>query len=189
MAYRFTLDRDEQRELLGIARATVREFAANGTLLAVAESTNPHLTCGGGAFVTLNLDGRLRGCIGTQAEDRPLYRTVQEMAVAAASRDPRFSPVSAEEVEQLTIEVSVLGDRGPVSGVDDIEIGVHGLTISCRGRRGLLLPQVAEERHWTADEFLGNLCGKAGLPNDAWRDPEAVVERFTAQVFSESSIN
>src|SRR5678815_2828090 len=140
MAYDHSLSDDEKRELLRIARATLREFLHSGRI----PPGKPHkdtLLRMAGAFVTLHKEGDLRGCIGTVVETTPLYKTVQEMAVAAASRDPRFPPVREEELADLVIEISVLGGHQPVSAPADIEIGVHGLTIEHGGRRGLLLPQ------------------------------------------------
>jgi uncharacterized protein len=185
MAYDFVLGPDEKREILRIARATVSEFLCAGRI----PPGRPHrrsLLANAGAFVTLRTGEELRGCIGTQSEDAPLYRAVQEMAVAAATRDPRFPPLHPDEIDGVVIEVSVLGDRVVIRDAREIEIGVHGLTISCRGQRGLLLPQVASESGWSAEEFLSRVCGKAQLPGDAWRAPEATVERFTAQVFAET---
>jgi AmmeMemoRadiSam system protein A len=186
MPYRHTLTDEEKRELLRIARATLREYTRTGRI----PPGRPHrssLLAEAGAFVTLRVGGNLRGCIGTQAEDSPLYRTVQEMAVAAASRDPRFSPVTSEEVEDLTIEVSVLGGRERIDTAEQIEIGVHGIAVAHDGRRGLLLPQVASENEWDSETFLARACVKAGLPADHWRNPATEVERFTAQVFDETS--
>lgn len=186
MPYDFRLGADEKREILRIARATAVEFLRSGRV----PPGKPHrrsLLAEAGAFVTLRMtSGELRGCIGTQAEDSPLYRTVQDMAIAAATRDPRFPAVRLEELAAIVMEVSVLGERVRVRESSEIEIGVHGLTISCRAQRGLLLPQVARESGWTGEEFLRRVCSKAQLPDDAWQQPEAVVERFSAQVFDES---
>jgi AmmeMemoRadiSam system protein A len=185
MAYDFVLGPDEKREILRIARATLSEFLCAGRI----PPGRPHrrsLLAFAGTFVTLRSGDDLRGCIGTQAEDSPLYRAVQEMAVAAATRDPRFPPLRPDEIDSIVIEVSILGDRLVIRDAREIEIGVHGLAISCRGQRGLLLPQVASESGWSAEEFLSRVCGKAQLPTDAWRAPEATVERFTAQVFAET---
>jgi AmmeMemoRadiSam system protein A len=185
MAYDFVLGPDEKREILRIARATVSEFLCAGRI----PPGRPHrrsLLASAGAFVTLRTGEELRGCIGTQSEESPLYRAVQEMAVAAATRDPRFPPLRPDEIDLIVIEVSVLGDRTVIRDPREVEIGVHGLAISCRGQRGLLLPQVASESGWSAEEFLSRVCGKAQLPGDAWRAPEATVERFTAQVFAET---
>jgi AmmeMemoRadiSam system protein A len=184
VGYEFRLGPDEKRELLRIARATATEFLRSGRL----PPGRPHrrsLLTGAGAFVTLRrADGDLRGCIGTQSEDQPLFRTVQDMAIAAATRDPRFPPVAPDEIDALVVEISVLGDRVLMNDWREVEIGVHGLAIQAHGRRGLLLPQVASEAGWTAEEFLQRLCVKAGLPDDAWRS-DASIERFTAQVFDE----
>lgn len=186
MPYDFRLGPDEKREILRIARATAVEFLRSGRV----PPGKPHrrsLLAEGGAFVTLRLgSGELRGCIGTQQEDSPLYRTVQDMAIAAATRDPRFPAVQLEELERIVIEVSVLGERARIREAGGVEIGRHGLTIACRGQRGLLLPQVASEGGWSPEEFLRKVCSKAQLPEDAWQQPEAIVERFTAQVFDES---
>ena len=185
MSYEFRLGPDEKREILRIARATAVEFLRSGQI----PPGKPHrrsLLAEAGAFVTLRVkSGELRGCIGTQSEDSPLYRTVQDMAIAAATRDPRFPAVKLEELEHIVIEVSVLGERASIREAGEVEIGVHGLTIACRGQRGLLLPQVASEGSWTAEEFLRKVCSKAQLPEDAWQQVEATVERFTAQVFDE----
>ena len=185
MAYDFRLGPDEKREILRIARATAGEFLRSGRI----PPGKPHrrsLLAGGAAFVTLRLkSGELRGCVGTQSEEMPLYRTVQDMAAAAATRDPRFPPLTTEELDQVVVEVSVLGDYSPVRDPSEVDIGVHGLAISARGRRGLLLPQVAADSDWTAEEFLARLCRKADLPEDAWQQPDTAVERFTAQVFDE----
>jgi len=186
MSYDHILTDDEKRELLRIARATLREFLYSGRV----PPGKPHrasLVAEAGAFVTLHKRGELRGCIGTQQEDRPLYKVIQEMAVAAASRDPRFPPVGDAEMDDLSIEISVLGERRPLEDPTQIEVGKHGLVIAARGRRGLLLPQVAAERDWDAETFLAHVCQKAGLPEDTWRSEDAEVETFIAQVFSEKS--
>jgi uncharacterized protein len=185
MGYDFRLGPDEKREILRIARATAGEFLRSGRI----PPGKPHrrsLLAGGAAFVTLRLrSGELRGCVGTQSEEMPLYRTVQDMAAAAATRDPRFPALTAEELDTVVMEVSVLGEYAQVREPHEVEIGVHGLAVSSRGRRGLLLPQVADTSGWTAEEFLVRLCLKAELPEDAWRQLDTVVERFTAQVFDE----
>ncbi len=186
MSYDHVLDDDEKRELLRIARATLREFLFSGRI----PPGRPHRAClvtEAGAFVTLTRSGELRGCIGSQAEDMPLYKTIQEMAVAAASRDPRFDPVTEAELDELEIEISVLGERQRITEATELEVGRHGLFLRRGPRQGLLLPQVASENSWDAETFLAKLCGKAMLPDDAWRDPESVIETFTAQVFNETT--
>ena len=117
----------------------------------------------------------------------PLAEVVREMAGRAASRDPRFSPLSAAEAvrDDLIIEISVLSPTTALSCVlpHSVKIGDHGLVVSGRGRRGLLLPQVASDRGWSSQEFLDQTCVKAGLPPDSWRSTDVAVEVFTAEVF------
>ena len=186
MAFCHRLGDDEKQELLRLARATLLEFTATGTVPS-DEPRHQSLRDHAGAFVTLrSRDGQLRGCIGSQDESTPLYKTVQDMAIAAASRDPRFENVTEAELGDLVIEISVLGERGEVTGETDVTVGRHGLAIRCNGRRGLLLPQVAIEHGWSAAHFLERVCAKAGLPGDAWSSPDAQIQRFTAQVFGET---
>jgi AmmeMemoRadiSam system protein A len=113
----------------------------------------------------------------------PLGAAVVQMAAAAATRDPRFGPVQPEEVDELSVELSVLSPFEPVAGIGEVETGRHGLMIRGRGRSGLLLPQVATQLGWDAGEFLAATCRKAGLPDQAWADPDVTVERFEAEVF------
>lgn len=186
MEYAHVLADDEKRELLRIARATLREHAFSGRI----PPGKPHresLCAPAGVFVSLHEGTELRGCIGTVEAEKPLYRIVQEMAVAAASRDPRFSPVGEDEIEDIIVEISVLGAARPVRGPDDVRIGDDGLCIDLGDRRGLLLPQVATHAGWDAPTFLAKTCHKAGLPIDAWRDPAAKVIAFSAQVFSDTT--
>jgi uncharacterized protein len=177
------LDDNDRVELLRIARATLREYLATGFMPPGA----PHrqsLLQPRGAFVTLHVDGALRGCIGRVDADTPLYLAVEQLAVAAATRDPRFDPLRAEELSDTHIEVSVLSP--PVSGTpDEVELGRHGLIVTRGVRRGLLLPQVAVEHKLTREQFLDETCAKAGLPPGAWQQPETILELFTAEVFSE----
>ena len=182
-----TLTESDKRELLRIARATLREYLRSGRI----PPGKPHrqsMIADGAAFVTLRCDGALRGCIGTQHAVKPLYRAVQEMSVGAASRDPRFEPLTAAEFDRLVIEISILGERFPVTGPDDIVIGVHGLAVDVDGSSGLLLPQVAVENRLTASQFLERACEKAGAPPGAWRERGAAVEGFRAVVFDEAAL-
>jgi AmmeMemoRadiSam system protein A len=141
-----------------------------------------------GVFVTIKRRGELRGCLGTLADGCHLAEEVARCAANSASEDPRFAAVSADELPELHLEISVLGplERIDPEGTapDAFTIGVHGLVVEQGTRRGLLLPQVATEWGWTPQEFLRQTCLKAGLAPDAWRRG-ADVYRFAAEVFGE----
>jgi AmmeMemoRadiSam system protein A len=140
----------------------------------------------GAAFVTLRtLEGDLRGCIGELEARRPLAESVRSCAVGAALRDPRFGPVTAEELDHLRIGVSVLTRPQPIDPTS-VEVGRHGLLIERGDRRGVLLPEVPIEQGWDAETFLGYTCRKAGLPADAWRDPETHVYAFESRKYAET---
>jgi len=136
-----------------------------------------------GAFVSLHHGGELRGCIGHIEANEPLLVVLQRCAIAACSADPRFPAVTAAELKELDIELSLLGPLEPISGAADIEVGRHGLVVEQGWNRGLLLPQVATEWGWDAETFLAHTCHKAGLPRDAWKGA-ARIWRFEAEVFS-----
>lgn len=139
-----------------------------------------------GAFVTIHFRGRLRGCIGVVEAYEPLGDSIARCAASAALHDPRFSPVRAEELSHLHIEISLLSQPEPIHP-EAVEIGRHGLIISQSGRRGLLLPQVATEHKLTREQFLEETCRKAGLPPKAWQEPETKIEAFTCEVFAEQA--
>jgi AmmeMemoRadiSam system protein A len=142
-----------------------------------------------GAFVTLSTrQGYLRGCIGSIHPVAPLYRAVSQSALNAAFRDPRFDPVTPQEFADLAFEISVMGPIEEVREVGEIVVGRDGLIISRGPRAGLLLPQVATEYRWDVETFLSQTCGKAGLPEDAWRARDTRIERFPAEVFGDESI-
>ena len=144
------------------------------------------LPAASGVFVTIKRHGELRGCLGTLQCSRGLAGEVARCAADAASEDPRFPPVAADELPELSIEVSVLGPLEDIDPRDPsaITIGRHGLVAEQGLRRGLLLPQVAIEWGWTPERFLRQTCLKAGLPGDAWRH-DARISRFDAEVFGE----
>jgi AmmeMemoRadiSam system protein A len=177
----------EQQTLLQIARRALtaaveqREFLEN-------LPANEILQRPAGAFVTLHCRGRLRGCIGQLATADPLIQVVVHCAKAAALEDPRFEPVRPQELPDLNIEVSVLSPLFEIAP-DQIVIGKHGLLITRGWQRGVLLPQVASEFGWPAERFLEETCAKAGLERDAWKHPDARVEAFTAEIFSESDFS
>ena len=176
----------QKDELLKIARESIREYLANGKRKEFAV-TDPALNRKAGAFVTLTLNHRLRGCIGSLTANEPLYLTVSHMAVEAAADDPRFPELTLPELGQVKIEISVLSDLKRVSSPDEIELGRHGVLVRKGGRSGVFLPQVAVETGWSKEEFLNHLCeDKAGMSKDAWRDGDTEVYIFSADVFSET---
>jgi len=139
-----------------------------------------------GAFVSLHRrdDDDLRGCVGQMESAAPLVETVARMAVAAATHDGRFEPVTREELPELRLEISALGPLRAVTP-EAVEVGRDGLVVSYADRRGVLLPQVPLEQGWDRETFLGKTCGKAGLPADTWRRPDVSLVAFTAEVFGE----
>lgn len=139
----------------------------------------------GGAFVTIRLDNELRGCIGYIESDLSLAHVVAEVAVKAARDDPRFPPLSVDEAELVSLEVSVLSPMHEVKDPGEIQVGEHGLLLELGRNRGLLLPQVATEFGWGREEFLAHTARKAGLPAGAWRDPDAKLYLFRAEVCHE----
>jgi hypothetical protein len=174
----------EKRELLRNARKTIERRLSGKNYLEykVPEGT---LTSNRGAFVTLTKDGKLKGCIGYIQPVKPLGRAVQEMAIEAAENDPRFPPVGKDELKDIKIEISVLSRLKKVKDISEIEIGRDGLYIIKNGKSGLLLPQVAVEWGWDRDRLLDEVCIKAGLREGEWRSKDAVLYRFTADVFHE----
>ena len=138
-----------------------------------------------GAFVTIREENELRGCIGYIEGIKPLVEAVQEVAAKAAIDDPRFLPVSEEELGVIEIELSVISPLKHIKTVDEIEVGKHGLLIELRNYRGLLLPQVATEHKWDRETFLNQTARKAGLSSYAWKDPDVKISIFTAEIFGE----
>ncbi|MCX7681148.1 MAG: AmmeMemoRadiSam system protein A, partial [Anaerolineae bacterium] len=173
----------QRAELLKLARAAIAEHLKTGATPAY-ETTDPLLNRRAGVFVTLKQRGQLRGCIGHTRADLPLYQAVQHMAIAAATSDPRFPPLKLEELDDISIEISILSPMRRVTDLEQIEVGTHGLVIFKEGRQGLLLPQVPVEQGWGREEYLDNLCLKAGLSPNCWTD-QPTLYSFTAIVFGE----
>jgi AmmeMemoRadiSam system protein A len=173
---------EHRRALLALARKAVQAAAsARDHVLPPAPAG---LEDPAGAFVSLHdAAGGLRGCIGYVEARRALWQTVWSAASGAAAQDSRFSPVTSAEVASLSIEISVLSEPRRARA-EDVQVGEHGVIVSEGPRRGLLLPQVASDRGWDAEEFLEACCDKAGLPPGAWRNG-ATLEVFTAEVFHE----
>jgi AmmeMemoRadiSam system protein B/AmmeMemoRadiSam system protein A len=173
----------QREELLTMARAAIAEYLETDSIPGY-ETDDPLLTRYSGAFVTLKERGELRGCIGHTRADVSLYQAVQQMAVAAATSDPRFPPLTPDGLSDVTIEISILSPFRRVMDVTQVEVGVHGLMIYKDNQRGLLLPQVPVEQGWDREEYLDNLCLKAGLPVNCWREATTLYA-FTAVVFGE----
>jgi AmmeMemoRadiSam system protein A len=173
------LTAEEKHYLLALARATLD----GSTPPTKPQSTvlNENL----GAFVTLKEHDNLRGCIGYIIGQGPLWREIPSLALKAAHEDPRFMPVTREEVPELSIEISVMTKLWQMKNPEEIEIGTHGLFITLGYASGILLPQVAPEFGVDRYGFLEMVCQKAGLPRNAWKDPNARIYLFAASVFGE----
>lgn len=176
------LTSDEKGELLRIARGVI-EAKSTGKPLPYVSASSKKLEERYGAFVSLYKKGMLRGCIGSLQADEPLYKQVEEMAQAAAFRDPRFRAVTPDELPYLDIEISVLTPLRQIDDPEEVQVGVHGIMIRKGFLSGLLLPQVATERNWDRKTFLQETCRKAGLPGNAWMDEDAEIYVFSADVF------
>lgn len=177
------LTQEQRRALLALARQSIRErvrgVRGGGTIPA-----NPNLQMAGAAFVTITREGELRGCIGYMNPIKPLAEAVAYCAASAATADPRFPPVIAEELPHLRLEISVLSPLRVIEDPALVQVGIHGLFISQGGRHGLLLPQVATEFGWDRETFLRQTCLKAGLPADAWKHG-AEIQVFTVDHFTD----
>lgn len=182
------LNREQQVRLLKLARNTIAD-----TLKAQADQgendfSEPVFSEKCGAFVTLHIKGNLRGCIGYIEGIKSIPETIKEMALSSAFRDPRFRPLTKDEYGNIDIEISVLSPIEKVNDIDDIVVGRDGLIITKGYNRGLLLPQVPVEQGWDRDTFLTHTCYKAGLAGDAWKNGGVLIEKFSAQVFSEKDL-
>lgn len=176
---------EEQQQLLAWARACL-SAAVGGQPRPRTPAWTPAQCAPHGAFVTLRKHGALRGCIGQMDFSRPLWENVAVAAVAAGLNDPRFEPVSEGELPQLRLEISVLDPPVPIARWEDFDVTRHGVIVERAGRRALLLPKVAQEFGWGAEQVLRAVCEKAGLPAEVWRDRATRWQVFTAVDFAES---
>ena len=179
----FELSESNKKALLEFARKTITQYLNTGTVPA-ARGFDPILENKMGAFVTLRKHHELRGCIGYMMEDLPLCRVVGAMALQAALSDTRFLPVTIDELQDIEIEISVLTPYKEIKSIDEIELGKDGVLLKKGGRQSVFLPQVATEMGWNKIEFLENLCRKAGLSSDSWKDAQLFT--FQAKIFEES---
>ncbi len=175
---------EEQEALLKLARQTIADLVASGQATEPPAGL-PGLEMERGAFVTIHRQGQLRGCIGNFTANGSLVNTVCDMAEAAATQDPRFPPLSAAELDEVDLEISVLSPLREVEDVSEIQVGKHGIYIISPRGRGVLLPQVAREYGWDRETFLNQTCLKAGLSPECWHDPNTQVLIFSAQIFGE----
>jgi AmmeMemoRadiSam system protein A len=177
----------EKKVLLTIARSAIEAVVLEKEF-SFPSGMPKSLTTKCGAFVSLHKHGDLRGCIGYIEGIEPLAETVRDAAQKAAMEDYRFTPVTAEEIHELDIEISVLSPLELIQDVKEIEVGKHGILLDYQHARGLLLPQVAVEYNWDRETFLSQTARKAGLSADRWKSPGAKIFIFTAEIFSEHSL-
>jgi AmmeMemoRadiSam system protein A len=189
----FIISPEEQKLLLAEARESIAAklegrrpvYARPPELAGAVKNGSSVLVKPCGAFVTLHMGKKLRGCIGRMTAGAPLEETVQLMALEAAFGDPRFSPLQPGEFESCHIEISVLSPMERCADPGSVKVGVHGLYLVRGGRAGVLLPQVPVEQGWDLDEYLDYICVKAGLPAGSYQAPDAELYTFTAIVFCE----
>jgi len=180
----FDFTDNEKRELIQLAKDSIKT-SFSGSKLAISDlKKNPKFSQKAAAFVTLHKNGKLRGCIGQVIARDVLLDTVINMAKAAAFEDPRFPRLQESEVGQLEFEISVLTPMQEIKSVDEIKVGKHGIMIRRGNSSGLFLPQVATEQGWDRNQLLKGVCQKAGLPVDAWEN-NAEIFIFSAEVFGE----
>lgn len=179
-----SLKKQEQKILLDLAREAIGHHIQHGSI-PPHDITGDNLTLPAGCFVCIKNGGNLRGCIGMFFSDRPLFRLVQEMAVAAATKDPRFYPMGSKDLSDFSLEISVLSPLQKITDVAEIHVGKHGLYIEKNSFNGVLLPQVAVQYKWDRETFLAQTCIKAGMKKDDWREG-ANIHIFTADVFTDT---
>ena len=184
---RSPLSPEARRDLLALARGSLEAHFRGEPAPRLASDRAETFGEPRGLFVTLRIGEALRGCIGTLSPEGDLTRVIAEFARRAAFEDPRFPALEPEELPRCRIEISVLTAPEPVRDAEEVVVGHDGLIVEGRGRKGLLLPQVATEWGFAARRFLEETCRKAGLPPDAWRDPRVSVWKFQAEVFGEES--
>jgi uncharacterized protein (TIGR00296 family) len=181
--------------LVKTARDVTSEFLKTNNRLKLDKNFESKYSLNSGVFVTLNNPSGLRGCIGFPLPDKKLYDALEDAAIAAATEDPRFSPVRADELDEITFEVTVLTPpeeiivEDPLEYTSKIKVGRDGLIVKHSFYSGLLLPQVPVEYGWTEEEYLGYTCEKAGIPRDYWKKKETKILKFEGLAFKEVSPN
>ena len=181
--------------LVKTARQAVTEFLSNGNRMKLEAEHEKKFSFDSGVSVTLNKSDGLRGCIGFPMPEKKLSRAIVEGAIAAATEDPRFPPVTTKELDDITFEVTVLTPpveidvSDPMEYLTKIKVGRDGLIVRHSFYSGLLLPQVPGEYGWSVEEFLQHACHKAGLEKDFWKSGKAKIEKFEGIVFKEETPN
>jgi uncharacterized protein (TIGR00296 family) len=189
------LSESEGEILVKTAREAVTEFLKNNKKIKLSKEFESNFSFNSGVFVTLNSYGGLRGCIGYPLPNEKLSDALADAAIAAATQDPRFPPVTAKELDKITFEVTVLTPptyveaKNPLEYPLKIKVGRDGLIVKAGFNSGLLLPQVPQEYGWNEEEFLNHTCVKAGLPKDCWKNKDTVIQKFEGIVFKEQSPN
>jgi len=185
----FGFTRDEKIRLLKIARNTIEKYIRERRIPEYDPADfSDNMKIAAGAFVSLKEGGELRGCIGRFSANIPLYSLISQMAIASSTEDNRFVPVTAAEIDQIDIEISVLSPIKKITSKDEIILGRHGIYIKKGAMSGTFLPQVATETGWNLDEFLGHCSrDKAGIGWDGWKNAELYT--YEACVFSEKELN
>lgn len=178
------LSMKEKAILLQMARKAIETYVRHGEKYNEPREERT-LNVRSGCFVTITNAGQLRGCIGNFQSELPLFKEVVEMAIASATKDPRFYSFKEKDLDDFSLEISVLSPLQKIEDIEEIEIGTHGIYLEKAYYRGVLLPQVAVEHGWDRENFLKQTCTKAGLPTDAWQADDAEIYVFSAQVFSD----
>ena len=178
--------KDDKIILLQLARNTIQEYITKGNRIDVKEDSEAlQVHCG--SFVTLHKDGKLRGCIGQFTANKPIYKLIVDMAIAAATEDHRFLPVKEDEIKDLEIEISILSPMKKINSIDEIQLGIHGIYIIKGMNRGTFLPQVATQTGWNLEQFLGHCSrDKAGIGWEGWKSAE--IYTYKATIFSEKEL-
>jgi len=180
----------ERKKLMDIAWGSIKHTVSGkafGPLDEALMNCDPEsiLSQPAGAFVSLYYRGELRGCLGVIVAESSLAETVSQLAGRSATEDPRFIPVTEDELDDILVEISVLSPLTEISAIEEIEVGKHGLFVVAGMYRGLLLPQVAVKHHWNAARFLEETCVKAGLPRDQWKHAETNIYIFSAEIIEQ----
>lgn len=178
------LNATEEKILLDIARTSIESHVCNNTICVIPREER-RLNFKHGCFVTIRQHGKLRGCIGNFQSELPLFKEVSEIAIASASNDPRFYPLKMQDLDSISLQISVLSPLIKIDEIEEIVIGTHGIYLERGHYRGVLLPQVAIENKWNRTTFLNQTCIKAGLPATAWQDKNADIYIFSAQIFGD----